>query len=252
MTQVLDWTSRFNFGNPRSINQITGICIHVTVNSPGTPAENVANYQIRTQSGSYHELVDATGKVLIENTDDWLTWSAGPTSNLRHLHRSFVMRGTESAEEWKRYDAMLRTGAKRDAAWAKRYGIPIVKLSAADLRAGKRGFFGHLETAQAWGETDHVDPGPGFPWDYYLGLVREYANVTQKGNTDMALLPDERAALNDTKLYARDNNAQLTGSTIPGQYPGWPQLGGRTVVDAVAVIGAKLGIDGFHDPKERK
>ena len=67
---VLDWTSRFAFGRPRPTHQIRNIIIHVTVNTPGTPAENVANYQITSQSGSYHELTDTTIKHLIENTDE--------------------------------------------------------------------------------------------------------------------------------------------------------------------------------------
>ena len=42
---------------------------------------------------------------------------------------------------------------------------------------------------------------------------------------------------------------QLTGGRFTG-YPGWPQLGGRTVVDAVAAIGAHLKIAGFRDVKK--
>lgn len=176
MGQVKDWTSRFGFGQPRNTSLIRAICIHVTVNAPGTPAENVANYQIQSESGSYHELVDTGANVLIENTDDWLSWSAGPKGNWCALHRSFVMRGTESQAEWRKYDAMLRAGAQRDAQWAKRYNIPVVKLTPADLRAGKRGFCAHYDISLAWGESDHTDPGAGFPWDYYLQLVREYMN----------------------------------------------------------------------------
>lgn len=41
---------------------------------------------------------------------------------------------------------------------------------------------------------------------------------------------------------------QLTGGRFTG-YPGWPQLGGRTVVDAVGAIGAHLKIAGFRDTK---
>lgn len=43
----------------------------------------------------------------------------------------------------------------------------------------------------------------------------------------------------------QDCKAQLTGSAAPGKYPGWPQLNDRTVVDALADIGEKLGIPGY-------
>lgn len=176
MTEIIDWSPKFGFGSPRPASQIGIICIHVTVNTPGTPAENVARYQLRTQSGSYHELVDATARVLIENTDGWKTWSSGNWGNDIGWHLSFVMMGTETREEWLKYDAMLRAGARRCAIRAKKYGIPVVKLTAADLKAGKKGFCGHLETGQAWGGTDHVDPGKHFPWDVFLRYVQEYVD----------------------------------------------------------------------------
>ena len=50
----------------------------------------------------------------------------------------------------------------------------------------------------------------------------------------------------DERIY--DIREQITGSRTLGQYPGWPQLGDRTLVDAVAAIGVKLGIDGFKTP----
>lgn len=223
---VLDWTARFAFGRPRPTHQIRNIIVHVTVNAPGTPAENVATYQINSRSGSYHELTDTTIKHLIENTDDWLTWSSGNYGNDIGLHRSFVMWGTETRAQWLQYDAMLREAAKRDAEWCKRYNIPPVKLTAADLRAGKRGFAGHLETGQAWGGTDHVDPGTGFPWDVYLGYVRDYINGTQT---------DKEGDVLTTKYFtdfikgfigplisdAKDIRQQLTGGRDAGQYPGW-------------------------------
>lgn len=254
MATIVDWSSRFGFGEPRPTSQIKIICIHVTVNAPGAPCENVANYQIESESGSYHELTDATGKTLIENTDDWKTWSSGNWGNDIGLHRSFVMRGTESRDEWLRYDTMLREGAKRDAAWAKKYGIPVVKLSAADLKAGKKGFCGHLETGQAWGGTDHVDPGQGFPWDYYLKLVREYQGAATK------VAKPASAPANDADRIikyvtdfisgfvgpigsdVKDIRQQLTGGRDSGDYRGWPQLGKNaqganlTLVDAIAAL----------------
>lgn len=199
----LDWTRRFGFGKPRPTTAINHICIHVTVNAPGTPCENVANYQINSETGSYHQLTDTNARVLVENTDDWNVWAAGPTSNWSGLHRSFLMRGSETRDQWLKYEAMLRAGAYEDAKWAKAYNIPPVKLSAAELRAGKRGFVGHSDTAAAWRETDHTDPGPGFPWDTYLGYVREYMGTTTKiptpkqGGPLMALTDAEQTELLD-------------------------------------------------------
>ena len=48
----------------------------------------------------------------------------------------------------------------------------------------------------------------------------------------------------------KDVRAQVTGGRNSGEYPGFPQIDNRTVVDALAVIGEKLGIPGFHDPHE--
>lgn len=44
---------------------------------------------------------------------------------------------------------------------------------------------------------------------------------------------------------------QICGPGEPGEFNGWDQLGGRTLVDAVAAIGAALKLDGFADPKGR-
>ncbi|MDM7488702.1 N-acetylmuramoyl-L-alanine amidase [Rhodococcus sp. CSLK01-03] len=59
--------------------------------------------------------------------------------------------------------------------------------------------------------------------------------------------PSGAKPVTDTEIL-RDLRAQLTGSADPGKYPGWKQLGGRTVVDALALIGEKLGIEGFKAP----
>lgn len=229
--KVIDWSPRFSFGNPRPVNQIKIICIHVTVNAPGTPAENVANYQINSQSGSYHELTDTRPVHLVENTDDWQTWSSGNYGNNIGLHRSFVMRGTESRAEWLKYSDMLREAAQRDAEWCRKYGIPPVKLTAADLRAGKKGFCGHLETGQAWRGTDHVDPGPGFPWDVYLSMVREaidgrQATTAQAGKEPNVLTFKQftdflKGFIGPVISDVKDIRQQLTGGRDAGQYGGW-------------------------------
>ena len=66
-----------------------------------------------------------------------------------------------------------------------------------------------------------------------------------KPDQDVITVPDTTApqADRDQLIYE-----QLCGPGAPGTFPGWPQLGNRTLVDALAAIGDKLGIDGFKSP----
>lgn len=231
--RVEDWSSKFSFGRYRNPKNVSGICIHVTVNAPGTPAGNVARYQLSSESGSYHELNDTTGLTIIENTIDWLVWAAGPISNERHFHRSFVVRGTESREQWLKYDLMLRVGAARDAQVALDRGIPVRKIDYRQLRNGERGFFGHYDTALAWRQTDHVDPGPGFPWDVYLGYVKHYQDIIKKGGDDMALFgPDQVGALHEAKINSKEALERLATigerlELVADQLLGYPKKNGK-------------------------
>lgn len=55
----------------------------------------------------------------------------------------------------------------------KQYGIPVVKLSPADVASGKAGICGHVDVTRAYpGKGDHTDPGNGFPWDYLISQVK--------------------------------------------------------------------------------
>lgn len=217
-----DWSARFGFGNPRSTNGLVGICIHTTENPIGTPAENVANYQINTETGSYHVLVDNTTNDNInsirENTDDWMTWSAGPKGNQIALHISFVAYSRCTREEWLAADRMLNEGADAVAYWVKRYGFPVVKINGADLLAGRRGVFGHADVSAAWREVDHTDPGPNFPWDVFLAKVRARLNPQPQppqGGTMTELSGVSAAALNDAKLAAIESADRLRAQDAP-------------------------------------
>ena len=164
----VDWSPRFGFGRPRPLSGLRGVCIHTTENSPGTPAENVANYQLTSKSGSYNMLVDTTGKRLRENTDDWQVWASGNKGNDILLHISFVFRAHYSRAQWLAQDKMLRAGATVVGHWCKKYGFPVRQVGVAGLP----GITTH-DATRAWGGTDHTDPGPNFPWDVFLRYVNE-------------------------------------------------------------------------------
>lgn len=224
----VDWSPKFNFGGPRSTNALKGVCVHTSEGNPNITAENLANYQLTSQTGSYHVIVDLTGKRLRENTDDWITWSSGNQGNNILLHICFTARADWTRQQWLDQQKMLRAGATVVAHWCKTYRFPVRKVDTRSLP----GILGHDDT-RAWGGTDHTDPGKNFPYDVFAQMVNDALNPAPPTGGPMNIEQEIRN--------------QLTGSAELGKYPGWPQLGNRTVVDALAVIGQKLGIPGFKD-----
>lgn len=167
----IDLHHMIQFGRPTKLPKKV-IVVHTTENDPGTPAKNIVEYQARTRTGSYHRLVDATGEITLANSDDWQTWSVGNKGNDIALHVSMVARAAMSREEWLAQPKMLEGCARVIAYWSRTYDIPLVKLSRDELGAGKHGVAGHLE-AQVWGNTNHWDPGSGFPYDVVLARAKE-------------------------------------------------------------------------------
>lgn len=195
MTTV-DWSQRFGFGQPRPTNQIRDIFIHTTENQPSTRAEDVAQYQINSESGSYHRLVDRT-KTLIANTDNWLTWSTGNYGNDIGLHLSFVAAAAMTRQAWldeeKQYGTITRA-AHSVAEWSTKYQIPLVPVDGAGLKTGKRGVSTH-NAARVWGNTDHTDPGSGFPMDVLLARAADIQRPIPRKEPDMSFTDEDRKKL---------------------------------------------------------
>lgn len=167
----IDLHHLISFGRPTPLPK-KRIIVHTTENTPGTSSRAILDYQVRSRTGSYHRLVDASGKITLANTDDWQTWSVGNKGNDIALHVSCVAQAKMTREQWLAQPKMLEGVARVIAYWARTYDIPLVKLSRAELGAGKHGVAGHLE-AQVWGNTDHWDPGYHFPYDVVLGRAKE-------------------------------------------------------------------------------
>ena len=62
-------------------------------------------------------------------------------------------------------------------------GIPIRKLSTAEVAAGKAGVIGHWDWTVGMRDGTHTDPGTGFPWDYVMN--RAAAGAPSKEDNDM-------------------------------------------------------------------
>lgn len=82
----------------------------------------------------------------------------------------------QTAEEWvDQYSlSMLRLSAQLAARICRKYSIPIKRLTVDELQSGEAGICGHVDCTKATGVGDHWDPGPFFPWDRYLAMIKEY------------------------------------------------------------------------------
>jgi N-acetyl-anhydromuramyl-L-alanine amidase AmpD len=81
----------------------------------------------------------------------------------------------QTAEEWadEYSQAMLKQSAALVADICLRHDIPPVLLTAQDLKLeGIRGICGHDDCTKATGVGSHWDPGPHFPWAWFMVLVR--------------------------------------------------------------------------------
>ncbi len=71
-------------------------------------------------------------------------------------------------------DATLWNAAKQMARDCKKYGLPVRKLTPAEMLAGQRGICGHADVTLAYGLGDHMDPGAQFPWDVLLSRIAHF------------------------------------------------------------------------------
>lgn len=228
----------------------TGMAVHTFEDDGHWTAEKMGRYQQDPAAGgSYHIVIDEHGRTCRENDDIYLPWSAMYTGNRQFWHVSLSGKAAWTREQWLARGVQLDALADVLAHYSLTYGFPLVKRSAANIRDGKWGVCGHADISAAWRESDHTDPGPGFPWDVVMdrAIQRLYQLKNPQsttGDTTMTTLSGvSAAALNEAKITARDNQVQLRGPNLKG----WPQLGGRTLVDAVAAIGTHLGLPDFHD-----
>lgn len=166
---------------------VNRLVIHGTV-SPcvNGGARGVANdFHTTTRDASAHYVVDP-GQIIQCLLESTIGYHAPP--NTGSLGFELCDQQTGSSARWRdaNHEAMLRRAAALVRARAQRWGIPVVKLSAADLRAGKRGICGHADVSAAWHLTDHIDPGTGFPWAHFMDLVKGKGDDMAVTDADVA------------------------------------------------------------------
>lgn len=223
-------------------------------------AESLARYLQNPDSGvSYHYTADNAGTVVDVVDTDRASWSVLDANN-RSINLCFA--GSRAA--WSRAEWLDNMGGAIDIAAylavqdCRKYGIPPRVISPEELGRGEPGIADHHAVTIGLGIGSHTDVGAEFPWDIYSAAVAKYSDEPANG-ASMALLDETftnwaghtvtvRDALKYIDLYNGLILDQLVGPGSreqDGQPTRWPALNDHTVVEALALIGEKLGLEGF-------
>lgn len=98
----------------------------------------------------------------------WTALSASPISDQAELCGFAAW----TRDNWLNdHHRMLELTAQWIAERCKARGIPLTKLSPAQLAAGQSGVIGHVDWTNGMKQGTHQDPGVGFPWDTVMGLA---------------------------------------------------------------------------------
>ncbi len=138
-------------------------------------AENVAAWFAGPSSpvASAHYMIDRDSIVQgVRDTDEAWHASQANLSGIGIEHAGFA---AQTASEWEdeASHAILCRSARLAARLCRLYQIPAMRLSEADIVAGRPGFCGHADVNHAYGNAGHTDPGKNFPWASYLAQVEE-------------------------------------------------------------------------------
>lgn len=168
----------------RKLADVRLIVIH-TMESPETAqtAENVASWLSRGGPGSpagVHFCVDRDSIVQMAELVDVTAGAAGrfpngKSANRAAVHIELAGRAGQNPAQWA--DAASKATLANAAALCReillpKLGIPLRHLTVAQLRAGQKGFCGHIDITNACNvRNGHWDPGPDFPWQQFLAQI---------------------------------------------------------------------------------
>lgn len=138
------------------------VIVHCT---QGSTAAGAASWLRNPLSrASAHVVIDdEEGYRLV--SDSRKAWHVGP-ANRQSLGLEIVGFVQWSRTEWLGHMPRLRESARVHAAWNRKYDIPLT-------RDTDRGYHPH----DGMPGNDHTDPGPNFPWDVYLDLVKSAMGI---------------------------------------------------------------------------
>lgn len=150
----------------------------------GDTAEVIAhdfNTRPASSKASAHICVDNNS--IVQCVYDSDVAYAAPGCNSDGIQIELAGYGNQSRAQWMdQYSvSVLSLAADATAQYCIKFAIPVVHLTNAQLKAGKKGIVGHYQVSEVYKKSDHSDPGKDFPWDVFMAMVAQFVkDRTQK------------------------------------------------------------------------
>src|SRR6266487_1706568 len=161
----------FHKSGYRDFRDVRHIVIHATEDLSGAAA--IAEYFSHPVSGGSTNLVVDDRCCYRTMYDLEVPWGAPPL-NHSGFHIEHVAYSAWPRCRWMLHQPMLHRSAYKAASRCKKFNIPVVWLDVEAVRKRLPGVTSHRNVSYAFHETDHTDPGLGFPYKYWMGLVKLY------------------------------------------------------------------------------
>lgn len=169
--------ARFFTDASRRKGDIRVVVIHdMEAPEKSTTAEAVASWWAGPNSSRSSAHINIDDDSAIRSVlDEDVAWHA-PGANHDGLGIEIAGYARQSREEW--LDAFSRkaldNAANVTAQYCLKYDLNVHHLSREELAAGHTGITSHRDVTAVYKKSTHTDPGPNFPWDYFMDRVRAW------------------------------------------------------------------------------
>jgi hypothetical protein len=202
----------------------------------GNPANQVSYHYTVSEDFKDH------GVTIVDCVDtDMASWSVMDFNN-KALNLCFAGSTVNwSRDEWLQQSRAIDVAAYIAVADCRKYGIPLTIVPPPYSQTPGISDHGYVTSR---GIGTHSDVGRNFPWDYFAAAVNKYSGLPVSAPVAPVVKPAAPAPAPKPTAFQYPSQTELLiqiwEQLLGPRGKGWPQLGGKTLVDAISDIKRKL------------